>query len=92
MVRGSARLKRLHTKSLAFYEKQGLDHTTAAKAAGHDINTIFGNLSLKDLEANPTTQKLFRAATLAPNWLVSNAKLGKGMLYDGYKTTWFSSE
>lgn len=61
------------------YEKQGISHAVAAKAAGEATNNIFGGLNLHELERSPTTQKLFRATTLAPDWLESNVRLGKGM-------------
>lgn len=64
---------------LAQYEKAGMPHAAAAKAAGEATNNIFGGLNLTELERSPNTQKLFRAAALAPDWLESNVRLGKGM-------------
>jgi hypothetical protein len=66
------------------YEKSGIPHVKAAKMAGYATNNIFGGLNLKDLERSQTTQKLFRVAALAPDWLESNARLGKGM-FDSIK-------
>ncbi len=66
------------------YEKQGIPHNQAAKIAGEATNNIYGGLNLKQLERDPNTQKLFRAAALAPDWLESNARLGKGM-FDALK-------
>lgn len=61
------------------YEKAGISHDKAAKMAGLATNNIFGGLNFKELERSPTTQKLFKAAALAPDWLESNVRLGKGM-------------
>ena len=68
-----------YTGLLEQYEKSGMPHAQAAKAAGEATNNIFGGLNLHELERNPTTQKLFRAAALAPDWLESNVRLAKGM-------------
>lgn len=64
---------------LAQYEKAGIAHNIAAKTAGEATNNIFGGLNLRELERSPNTQKLFRIAALAPDWLESNVRLGKGM-------------
>ncbi|HWY36657.1 MAG TPA: hypothetical protein VNX68_18580, partial [Nitrosopumilaceae archaeon] len=56
-----------------------MPHDKAAKAAGYTVNNIFGGLNLKDLERHPNTQKLFRIAALAPDWLESTGRTGAGM-------------
>jgi hypothetical protein len=61
------------------YQKAGMPYDKAAKLAGYATNNIFGGLNLQALERNPTTQKLFRLAALAPDWMESNVRLGQGM-------------
>jgi hypothetical protein len=61
------------------YQKAGMPYDKAAKLAGYATNNIFGGLNLQALERNPTTQKLFRLAALAPDWMESNLRLGQGM-------------
>jgi hypothetical protein len=65
-------------------EKTGMEHGKAAKTAGYATNNIFGGLNLHELQRSQNTQKLFRAAALAPDWLESNIRLGKGM-FDAIK-------
>lgn len=66
------------------YEGQGISHSQAAKMAGYATNNIFGGLNLRELQRSPITQKLFRSTFLAPDWLESNIRLGKGM-FDAIK-------
>lgn len=66
------------------YEKSGIPHDKAAKLAGEATNNIFGGLNIGKLEQSPTTRKLLRASLLAPDWLQSNVRLGKGM-FDAIK-------
>jgi hypothetical protein len=65
-------------------EKTGVPHDKAAKLAGYATNNIFGGLNLHELQRSQNTQKLFRAAALAPDWLESNVRLGKRM-FDAIK-------
>ncbi len=65
---------------LKYYTDSGMGRTQAAKLAGEATNNIYGGLNLQELQRSPQTQKLFRVAALAPDWLESNMRLGSGMI------------
>jgi hypothetical protein len=60
-------------------QAKGMSYKDAALNAGEAANNIFGGLNLERLQRNMTTQKVFRATALAPDWLETQARLGMGM-------------
>jgi hypothetical protein len=61
------------------YQEAGMSYSKSARLAGEATNNIFGGLNLQALQRNSNTQKLFRSVALAPDWLETNMRIGKGM-------------
>jgi len=59
--------------------KSGLDPDEALKIAVRDTNNIFGGINLDALARNKQTQDILRSLTLAPDFMESLWKTGKGL-------------
>lgn len=60
-------------------EKSGMDREQAKKVASKTTNSLYGGVNWEATGRNRDIQNLARMLVLAPDWLESNAQMGKGI-------------
>lgn len=72
-------LKMQHWRTIRDDLTRSMSPDAASKEASKVVNSLFGSINVEQLGRSKETQNLMRAVFLAPQWLESQANVGKGV-------------